>query len=179
MNLYVRYFDAEVLVHTVEEVFDFLSSIPEIDMNSDLEQDLREYVTSNYMFPKRYKVRPKVYFIVIKTEAANLEDFKNKKALRPRDPGQSKQLLPAIAQLNEQKDGWYEGRLDFKRVLMVPGTGKFQYKDSRFVARMKAHSGMDCYNRIVDYLSSRVDSRSQFPAAKGKNFKFEYLGGWK
>jgi hypothetical protein len=37
-------------------------------------------------------------------------------------------------------------------------------------------SGMDCYNRIVDHLSQRVDPRSQFPAAKGKNFKFTYLG---
>jgi len=35
---------------------------------------------------------------------------------------------------------------------------------------------MDCYQRIVDYLRERVDDRSQFPSAKGKNFKFRYLG---
>jgi len=40
-------------------------------------------------------------------------------------------------------------------------------------------SGQDCYNRIVDHLSQRVDSRSQFPSAKGKNFKFTYLGACK
>jgi hypothetical protein len=41
---------------------------------------------------------------------------------------------------------------------------------------VKAESGLDCYNRIVESLRSRVDSRSQFPSAKGKSFKFRYLG---
>ena len=40
-------------------------------------------------------------------------------------------------------------------------------------------SGIDCYNRIVDHLRERVDGRSQFPSAKGKNFRFKYLGMWK
>ena len=69
-----------------------------------------------------------------------------------------------------------EGSIDFKRVQLVPGTGKFQYRDTHFVARVKASSGQECYDRIVDHLSQRVDSRSQFPSAKGKNFKFLYLG---
>ena len=66
--------------------------------------------------------------------------------------------------------------IDFKRVLLVPGTGKFQYRDTQFIANVKAESGMDCYNRIVEHLRGRVDDRSQFPSAKGKNFKFIYLG---
>ena len=66
--------------------------------------------------------------------------------------------------------------MDFKRVLMVPGTGKFQYRDTRFVVQLKGNSGIDCYNRIVEHLRERVDERSQFPSAKGKNFKFTYLG---
>jgi hypothetical protein len=90
-----------------------------------------------------------------------------------------KPVAPAVMRLNEELPGWYEGSLDFKRVLMVPGTGKFQYRDTHFVARCKAVSGIDCYNRIVDYLRGRVDNRSQFPSAKGKNFKFSYLGGCK
>ena len=32
---------------------------------------------------------------------------------------------------------------------------------------------------IVEHLKERVDSRSQFPSAKGKNFHFRYLGMWK
>ena len=32
MNLYLRYFDNETLVHSVEEAIDFLSSISDINM---------------------------------------------------------------------------------------------------------------------------------------------------
>ncbi|MBQ9179158.1 MAG: hypothetical protein IJ140_09320, partial [Prevotella sp.] len=74
------------------------------------------------------------------------------------------------------KFGWYEGSLNFKRVVLIPATGKFEYRDTHFVAQCKANSGIDCYNRIVDYLNQRVDSRSQFPSAKGKNFRFQFLG---
>ena len=85
-------------------------------------------------------------------------------------------MVPAVMRLNEIQEGWYEGVVDFKRVLLIPGTGKFQYRDCEFVARLKAGSGMECYERIIDYLRDRVDSRSQFPSPKGKNFKFRFLG---
>lgn len=178
MNLYLRYFDSETLVSSVDEAIEFLSSIDEIGMNPALEADIREYVASDVFFPKRYKVRPRVYFIVIKTEAATMQDFKEKKALRQPAEGvhKERQAAPAVMKLNEQREGWYEGSIDFKRVQLVPGTGKFQYRDTRFVAQVKATSGLDCYNRIVDHLRQRVDERSQFPSAKGKNFHFMYLG---
>ena len=168
MNLYLRYFDRETLVSTVDEAIDFLRDIEEIGMDPDLEADIREYVASDVFYPKRYKIHPRVYFIIIKTEAATMQDFKDKKAIHPvEDEGVIK---------NEIRPGWYEGSLDFKRVLLIPGTGKFQYRDTQFVARVKAASGQDCYERIVDYLRDRVDERSQFPSAKGKNFRFTYLG---
>lgn len=175
MNLYIRYFDQEVLVKDVDEAIAFLADIDEIGMNPMLEHDVREYVESNVMYPKRYKIRPRVYFIIIKTEAETMEDFKEKKAVRPVS-AIVKPEAPVLVRLNEERFGWYEGSLDFKRVSIVPGTGKFQYRDTHFVACCKAVSGMDCYNRIVDHLSQRVDPRSQFPSAKGKNFKFTYLG---
>ena len=175
MNLYLRYFDREILVNDVDEAIDFLASIDEIGMDPMLEKDIREYVASDMMYPKRYKIRPRVYFIIIKTEAATMQDFKEKKAVHV-DSAVGKPVSSAVMRLNEEREGWYEGSIDFKRVLMVPGTGKFQYRDTHFVARCKAISGLDCYNRIVDHLSQRVDSRSQFPSAKGKNFKFQYLG---
>ena len=78
-----------------------------------------------------------------------------------------------------EREGWYEGQLTFKRVVLIPATGKHEYRDTRFVARCKALSGVDCYNRVVDYLRQHVDNRSQFPSAKGKNFQFSYLGMWK
>ena len=179
MNLYLRYFDNEILVHTVDEAIDFLSSIEEIGMDANLEHDIRQYAESEIYYPKRYKIRPRVYFIIIKTEAETMEDFKNKKALRtPSENSDKPMVTPVLARLNERREGWYEGIVDFKRVLLVPGTGKFEYRDTHFVARCKAESGMDCYNRIIDNLRQRVDPRSQFPSPKGKNFQFEYLGSF-
>ncbi len=178
MNLYLRYFDRETLVGSADEAIDFLRSIDEIDMNHVLEADIRDYAASDMFFPKRYKIRPRVYFIIIKTEAATMADFKDKKALRSHPMVEEKERMasPVILKLNEEREGWYEGTMDFKRVQMVPGTGKFQYRDTHFVAQLKAMSGMDCYNRIVEHLRQRVDERSQFPSAKGKNFHFKYLG---
>ena len=179
MNLYLRYFDQEILVTNVDDAIAFLSDIDEIGMNAALERDIRDYAASDVVYPKRYKVRPRIYFIIIKTEASTMQDFKEKKAVHTPVANASKAAAPAIVRLNEERYGWYEGEIDFKRVLLVPGTGKFQYRDTHFVACCKAESGLDCYNRIVDHLSQRVDPRSQFPSAKGKNFKFRFLGDCK
>lgn len=181
MNLYIRYFDRETFVSSADEAINFLRSIPEIGMSPELEADIRDYAASDVCYPKRYKVRPRVYFIVIKTSAASMQDFKDKKALRsmPASPERGENVASPTNKLVEELEGWYEGTLDFKRVVMVPATGKFEYRDTHFVADVKAVSGMDCYNRIVQHLKERVDSRSQFPSAKGKNFHFRYLGMWK
>ena len=223
MNLYLRYFDSEILVTNVDDAIAFLANIDDIGMNPMLEKDIRDYAASDVFYPKRYKIRPRVYFIIIKTEAANMQDFKDKKAVHAGGAQGAKPVSSAVMKLNEERFGWYEGSIDFKRVQLVPGTGKFQYRDTHFVARVKASSpilmtlneprygwyegsilfkrvqqvpgtgkfqyrdtsfvarvkaasGIDCYNRIVAHLSERVDRRSQFPSAKGKNFKFEYLG---
>ena len=175
MNLYLRYFESEVLVNNADEAIAFLAGIDDIGMNPMLEKDIRDYVASDVYYPKRYKIRPRVYFIIIKTEATTMQDFKEKKAVRPAE-GPGGKNAPVLMTLNEPRYGWYEGTILFKRVQQVPGTGKFQYRDTTFVARLKATSGMDCYNRIVEHLSGRVDRRSQFPSAKGKNFKFTFLG---
>jgi len=175
MNLYLRYFDRETLVSTVDEAIEFLRTIDEIDMTPDLEKDIRDYVASDVFYPKRYKIHTRIYFIIIKTEAATMQDFKEKKAVHESAPV-SKVTTPTLARLNEICDGWYEGSLNFKRVQLVPGTGKFQYRDTLFVARVRAISGQDCYDRIIEHLRGRVDERSQFPSAKGKNFKFRFLG---
>lgn len=184
MNLYLRYFDKETLVNNVEDALNFLRSIPDIGMNPELENDVRSYAESEVFYPKRYKIRQRVYFIIIKTTAATMLDFKQKKALHsPQQPlistDKRDNITTAVTRLNEERQGWYEGSLDFKRVVMIPATGKHEYRDTHFVAQCKAHSGQDCYNRIVEYLRSRVDGRSQFPSAKGKNFHYRYLGMWK
>ena len=145
MNLYLRYFDNETLVYNVEEAIDFLKSIPEIGMTPELEADVRDYIGSEVYYPKRYKVRPRVYFIIIKTEAATMMDFKQKKALRSNAPeGDHRETVaPAVARLSEKREGWYEASLTFKRVVLIPSTGKHEYRDTQFVANVKAFSGQD------------------------------------
>lgn len=177
MNLYLRYFDRETLVSTVDDAIEFLRSIREIEMTPILEADIREYAASDVFYPKRYKIHPRIYFIVIKTEAATMQDFKDKKAVHPASDGVlQKPAHSAMARLTEIRPGWYEGMLDFKRVHQIPGTGKFQYRDTQFIAQVKADSGMNCYERITEHLRERIDERSQLPSPKGKNFKFRYLG---
>lgn len=185
MNLYIRYFDDEVVVSNVEDALEFVRThIKEFSYTADFEADFREYVESTIPFPKRYKVRPRVYFIVIKTLSNTLEEFKTngksgsanfdeadgQRGLRPKDQMQLR--------LNDECPGWYEGSVTFKRVVINSQTGKFDYCDTTFAALVKAYSAMDCYNRIIDHLRSRedVDPRSQFPSAKGKNFRYTYIG---
>lgn len=210
MNLYLRYFDSEILVTKVDDAIAFLAGIQEIGMNNRIADDVRAYFNSDNHFPKRYKVRPKIYFIMIKTDANNMQEFKdyrdrsitkaneepahvtdsvlekeptpeyNQPAPQPQmlqmPPRRERQANVAVIALHTERFGWYEGTFQFKRVVTVPSTGKNEYRDTRFVARCKAMSGIDCYNRITEYLHGCVDSRSQFPSAKGKNFSFSYLG---
>ena len=174
--------------HSVVVVDNFYNSQPEAIRRVEkiighdvthIEADIRDYVASDVFYPKRYKIHPRVYFIIIKTDAATMQDFKEKKAVHTPENMGAKATTPILARLNEIRPGWYEGTIDFKRVTQIPGTGKFQYRDTQFVACVKASSGMECYERIVDHLRERVDDRSQFPSAKGKNFKFRYLGAAK
>lgn len=93
-------------------------------------------------------------------------------------------MTPAFAKRDDRREemfeqpGWYEGEVLFKRVVPIPGTGKFKYLDTRFKARCKAHNSLECYERLTEHLRSRqdVDPRSQFPSARGKNFSWTYLG---
>ena len=180
MNLYLRYFDSEAFVSSADEAIDFLRSIPEINVDDALIADLRNYAAGDICYPKRYKVRPRVYFIVIKTTASCMQDFKDKKAVRPGSQSAAEaQDRANTPNYNEKNPGWYEASLDFKRVVFVPSTGKHEYRDTHFVANLKANSPQDCYNRLLDHLRGRVDTRSQFPSIKGKNFQYRYLGMWK
>lgn len=180
MNLYVRYFEQETLATSLEQVFTFLSSIPDLVVDQTLIDDITEYAVGSYMYPKRYKVRPRVYFIVIKTQASTLEEFKANKKENSVSAGNGEAASKKeakITMLSIQREGWYEGKITFKRVIPIPGTMKFQYQDTVFSAYVKANSGQDCYEKMVNYLKNRqdVDLRSQFPSARGNNFTFSYI----
>ena len=112
-----------------------------------------------------------------------MAEFKanNKKNSAPADESEDNALQHKSdkqAELAEEKTGWYEGSILFKRVIPIQGTSKFQYCDTTFAARCKANSPLHCYERIIQHLRNRqdIDLRSQFPSAKGKNFTYKYLG---
>ena len=179
MNIYVRYFDYDTVATNYEEVIDFLASIPEIQITEAMVNEVRAYAESEIPYPKRYKIRPRVYFIMIKTAAQTLEEFKNhrkEEALQINEVGSRREVR--ATQLSVVQLGWYRGVLNFKRVIQIPGTGKFQYQDTRFSALVWAESGQHCYDRIINYLKSRqdVDLRSQFPSVRGNSFRYEYMG---
>lgn len=191
MNIYARYFDEDVLVHSFDELMAFLKSIPEIPVNANLESDIRAYVESDMPYPKRYKIRPRVYFILIKTTAQTIQEFKNNRKDAgnagsadngPRDIKGTEPMLSKkeirMAQLAEEHFGWYLCSILFKRVIQIGATNKFQYQDTPFKVYVQAHSGNECYNRIVEHLKRRpeIDTRSQYPSARGSNFGFEYVG---
>ena len=46
-----------------------------------------------------------------------MQDFKDKKALRTPTPAERMEN-PVVASLAQEAPGWYEGSLDFKRVVM-------------------------------------------------------------
>lgn len=190
MNIYARYFNQEALLHNYDELMGFLSSIPEIPITQRMEEDVKEYLDSDMPYPKRYKIRPRVYFILIKTNADTMDEFKaNHKEegelsqsgpTKPEmlaDPVYNKKDIKMV-QLAEQRTGWYLGTIVFKRVIQISGTTKFRYQDTTFQAYVRATSGQECYNRIIEHLKNRseVDLRSQFPSARGSNFTFEFVG---
>lgn len=179
MNLYVRYFDTEYFATSFDELCNFLASIDEIKLSAIMIDELRNYVEGPSNFSRRFKTQGKNYFIVIKTTAQNLDEFRSlgnsaqENNIRKNEEKSRMQDL-----FNEQKVGWYDVYLQFRRVLQLPGKGKCQYVDTDFEARIKASSIQDSYNKIIDHLRNRadVDGRSQFPSIKGKNFRSIYLG---
>lgn len=185
MNLYIRYFDDECVVTNVDDALRFIAGIPGFTMTPQFVKEFAEYAEGPSPYPKRYKVRPRLYFIVIKTNATTMEEFKanGKNASKaddaaPDGSAEKKNHFSQFRHLDEERPGWYEGTINFKRVIVSPQTGKCEYVDTEFSARLKAYSGQDCYNRIIDHLRTRadIDHRSQFPSVKGRNFHYTFLG---
>ena len=180
MNLYLRFFNDEVLVESVDQAIDFLSQLFDIRLDDSLCQELTRYAESSNLYPKRFKVGAKSYFIVIKTTAKTMEEFKAYAANVGEKPsdirGMEKENL--ARSLAEENLGWYKAAIKFKRVVVDEQTNKCRYVDTDFEAKLKARSVQDCYDRVVDYLRNRadVDPRSQYPSIRGRNFKAEYLG---
>lgn len=182
MNIYARYFDQETVASSFEELMSFLSSIPEISVTPELLDDVKAYIDSPLPYPKRYKLRPRVYFILIKTTANNLREFKSR---RNQENSNTPQFTTAhspkeerISQLTAKKEGWYKVSLCIKRMVFIKEIQKYQYQDNTIKAYIKAASPMACYNRLLTYFRTRkdIDPRSQIPSAKSDKFNFSYVG---
>lgn len=184
MNLYIRFFNEEVLVETAQQAIDFLRGIPELNVSDALCADLVHYAESKNRYPKRFKISSKIYFIVIKTTATTMEEFKAYDPTTAKTAVESEQVEEDEPQkevrsvYEMEQPGWYHVTMRFKRVVVDEESGKCTYVDTDFEVKLKAESVQDSYNRVVDHLRNRfdVDERSQYPSIRGRNFKAEFLG---
>lgn len=176
MNLYIRYFDEEVLVYSVEEALEFLASLGDVEVNDFIRLELEKFMSSNAMYPKHVKVNQRSFFIAIKTTAATMEEFKAKGAVGNKVEKVAQK--EALSQYGKPQPGWYEAKITFKRVVSHPETQKSHYVDTPFVCKLKAESPQDCYEKVLDHLRNRqdIDVRSQFPSIKSANFEWAFLG---
>lgn len=182
-NLYIRYFDREVVVSSIDDAMDFLDSIKEIKIETNVADRIMAFMDSKDTFPFRLKVSYSNYILFLKTDAVDLREFREMEMMRKERMDNNRSMSMAdrkrniLDGLRAINPGWYQGSLLFKRVVLIPGTNKFEYQDTRFTARCKANSAMDCYERIIAHLKGRheIDPRSQFPSAKSCNFDYKYL----
>ena len=177
MNLYIRYFDDETLVSSVDEALDFLASLDDVEVNEEMVTELKKFMSSSALYPKHIKVRARSFFIVIKTTAKTMEEFKAKGAESQGKEEKAAQK-EALENYSKLQPGWYAAKMTFKRVLVMPETQKSKYVDTPFVCKVWANSIQECYEKVVDHLRTRkdIDPRSQYPGIKNEKFEFDYLG---
>lgn len=183
MNVFVRYFDKEIIATNIEEVVAFMSSLEGVAYDEDDIRQIDDYMKSSNPYPFRLKFTYNNYMLLLKTPFELMEDFKENERVKKEHKAMG--ISPATEKkkslldyLNEEHEGWYDATIMFKRVVQIPGTAKFQYKDVSFRAQLKAKSGMHCYTRVVEYLRNRqdIDPRSQYPSVKSSKFVFRFIG---
>ena len=184
MNLYIRFFNDETLVTNVDDAVEFLNRVTDTPIDQTLYEQLIDYYNSPIPYPRRFKVHSRIYFIVIKTPAETMEEFKerglqmqeaqkNEKAERMAASAAAK-----VGLADNDQPGWYDVYITFKRVIFNEIKGKNEYIDTDFEARVKAHNAKESYDRVCSYLMGRddVDSRSQMPSMRGHNVVIRFLG---
>ena len=194
MNIYARYFDEEKLTHSLDELVDFLKSISEINVTPQMLNDIAAYVQGDMPYPRRFKVHTRAYFILIKTQAETMDEFKNRNAGSAEEAEKKSDAIRSMHEFlgdgmngtasysgrdyDEVCEGWYRVNALLKRVVKDPDTQRCSYVDAPFEALVKGKTPRESYNRVIDYFRSRpdIDPRSQMPSIKGANFSYEYLG---
>lgn len=179
MNIYIRYFDDEALCHNMGEIREYLDSIAEIEVTPKMLDEIAAYAESDIVFPKRYKVTSRNYFIMIKTELESLADFhanaKEKREASGEQPGRFSSVYDQV------QEGWYQCEKRFKRVVPVSIDGetpKYEYVETSIEALIYGSTPRECHDQLVEYLKERddLDARCQYPSLKESNFLYEYKG---
>lgn len=170
MNYYARYFDSEGVFSSPQDLVDFISSIPQIMMTEELSDAIRKFCADKTSFPRHFRLPNKSTFIVIKTTANSLDEFKTRGANGGTMQVEVKDSKVMTAE--EIRPGMYDVRINFRRAIVNPETRKCSFVEEEFCVEMFAQSKRHCFDAVLDYLKNHpdVDSRSQYPSIKSSNF---------
>ena len=165
MKYYVRYFENETLVDGLKEAADFLGALPGVELDDDCMEQLTTYFTTDQKGSKKIFMPNHRSFLIIKTTVNSLEEFKanNQKNLET-----AEEKAAPIKNMSKSP----------QRIVANPETKKCFYYNDALEAKVKARSGREAYERMVEHVRKNpdVDERSQMPAAASRNFTWKYLG---
>lgn len=179
MNYYARYFDSEGVFPTPETLVGFICSIPQIVMTEELSDAILKFCSDKTSFPRHFRLPNKSTFIVIKTNAATLEEFKTRGANGGVLPAESNNgNVSKLAAAEEIRPGKYDVSMTFRRAVVNPETHKCFFVDETFGVEMLAQSQRQCFEVVMEHLKNHpdVDSRSQYPSIRSANFKATLIG---
>lgn len=170
MNYYARYFDSEGVFHTPQALVDFIASIPQIIMTDELAAAMLKFCEDKTSFPRHFRLPNKHTFIVIKTNASSLDEFKTIGANGGVMPTEAKEAKGTA--VDELRPGKYRVSITFRRAVVNPDTRKCNFVEERFEVEMLAQSQRQCYDVVIDHLKNHpdLDARSQFPSIRSVNF---------
>lgn len=175
MNYYARYFDSEGVFPTPQALVSFIASIPQILMTEELSEAILKFCADKTSFPRHFRLPNKSTFIVIKTNAVTLEEFKTRGANGGVIAVENKELKQAP--VDEIRPGRYEVQMVFRRAIVNPETRKCSFVEETFEVEMLAQSQRQCFEVVMEHLKNHpdVDSRSQYPSIRSANFSAKLI----
>ncbi len=167
MNYYARYFDSESVLNTPNELVNFIASIPQITMTDELSAAILKFCEDKTSFPRHFRLPNKHTFIVIKTNASSLDEFKTVGA-----NGGVQNTEAKNSAMDELRPGKYRVSMTFRRAVVTPESRKCLFVDELFEVEMLAQSQRQCYEVVLEHLKNHpdLDARSQFPSIRSDNF---------
>ncbi len=139
-------------------------------MTAELEAAILKFCEEKTSYPRHFRLPNKHTFIVIKTNATSLEEFKTVGANGGVRSTEDKE--PKTSAVDEVHPGTYRVSLTFKRAVVNPTGRKCIFVDETFEVEMQAQCQRQCYETVLDYLKQHpdIDERSQYPSIRSANF---------